>query len=57
LLSLFELAKSRHAVADRGDLLFVEAACLIAAIACDERDRIAIVQQRDSPRDGIMVQS
>ena len=55
LLALVELAQASDAVADAADLLFVEAAGLVAAIARDERHRVAFVQESDRPRDGVGV--
>ena len=53
LLALVELPNPCHAIADVGDLLFVQSAGLIASIARDEGHRIATIQQRDRSRDGI----
>ena len=56
LLAFIELADVGDGVADTGDLLLVEAAGLVAAIACDEGDRVAVIQERDRPRDGVWIQ-
>ena len=55
MLALFELAELRDAVANAADLLFVEPARLVAAIARDERHRVAVVQQGDGARDRVLV--
>ena len=44
LLAFVELAQPGDAVADAADLLFVEPARLVAAVARDERHRVAFVQ-------------
>ena len=54
VLALFQLAELGDARADAADLLFVEPARLVAAIARDERHRVAVVQQRDRARDRLL---
>ena len=56
LLAFVELAEAGDAVADEGDLLLVEAAGLVAAIARNEGNGVALVQERDRPRDGVGIQ-
>ena len=45
--------KRADAVADAADLLLVEAAGLVAAIARDEGDGVSSVEQSDRPGDGV----
>ena len=55
LLALVQQAKLRDALADAADLLFIEPARLVAAVARDERHRVAVVQQGDGAGDFVLV--
>ena len=55
LLTLLQLSQLRDARADGGNLLFVEPARLIAAVAGDERHGVAFIEQRDRAGNRLLV--
>ena len=55
LLALFQQPQLRDAGADAADLLFVEPARLVAAVARDERHRVAFIEQGDGASDRFLV--
>lgn len=55
LFTLLQLSQLRNARADRADLLLVEPAGLVAAVASDERHGVAFIEQFDRTSDRLLV--
>src|SRR5690606_16360564 len=57
LLALLEKAELGDGGADPPDLLFIEAARLIAPVTGDEGDGVAFVEELDGARDGAFIEA